>query len=257
MDSSHSRNRFLNNCIHKDRNIRRIIPIFVVEGKGARHVPQENNCNMIKIAILDFDGTLGDTTAVIVKTTQAAIKELGLPERSDEQCAAMIGLRLVEIPPVLFPECEVDRDLYAATYRRLFHEFNTDGAVQLYPNVMETLKELKRRDLILTIASSRSNASLTEYINNLGLDSTITYILGANDVKEGKPNPEAVLKTLEKYNIPAEEAIVVGDTVFDIEMGRNAGTKTCGVTYGNGSRESLSKADWTIDDFSQLLELTA
>jgi phosphoglycolate phosphatase len=213
--------------------------------------------NRIKLAILDFDGTLGDTTDLIVRTTQAAIKELGLPERSDEQCASMIGLRLVEIPPVLFPECDVDRDLYAATYRRIFNELNTDGAVQLYPNVIETLKEMKRRGIILTIASSRSNASLTEYINNLGLSSTITYILGANDVKQGKPHPEAVLKTLEKYNIPAEEAIMVGDTIFDIEMGRNAGTKTCGVTYGNGSRESLSTADWLIDDFSQLLELTA
>lgn len=50
---------------------------------------------------------------------------------------------------------------------------------------------------------------------------------------------------------------MVGDTVFDIEMGRNAGTKTCGVTYGNGSRDSLKNADWLIDDFSQLLELTA
>ena len=209
----------------------------------------------IKIAILDFDGTLGDTTALIVKTTQAAIAEMGLPARTDQQCASMIGLRLVEIPPVLFPECEVDRDLYAATYRRLFNEFNTDGAVQLYPNVMETLKELKSRGIILTIASSRSNASLEAYIKNLGLSSTITYILGANDVKEGKPNPEAVPKTLEAHNIPAEEAIVVGDTIFDIEMGRNAGTKTCGVTYGNGSRESMSKADWLIDDFSMLLKL--
>jgi phosphoglycolate phosphatase len=169
----------------------------------------------------------------------------------------MIGLRLVEIPPVLFPELEVDRELYAATYRRIFNEFNTEGAVQLYPHVMETLKELKRRGIILTIASSRSNASLTEYINNLGLASTITYILGANDVKEGKPNPEAVLKTLAAHGIPADEAIVVGDTVFDIDMGRNAGVKTCGVTYGNGSRESLSNADWLIDDFGKLLELTA
>ena len=211
---------------------------------------------MIKIAILDFDGTLGDTTALIVRTTQAAIRELGLPERSDEQCAAMIGLRLVEIPPVLFPELEVDRELYAATYRRIFNEFNTEGAVELYQHVMETLKELKRRGIILTIASSRSNASLTEYINNLGLASTITYILGANDVKEGKPNPEAVLKTLEAHGIPADEAIMVGDTVFDIDMGRNAGVKTCGVTYGNGSRESLSNADWLIDDFGKLLELT-
>lgn len=206
----------------------------------------------IKLAILDFDGTLGDTTALIVRTTQAAIRELGLPARSDAECASMIGLRLVEIPPVLFPEEKVDCDLYAATYRRLFHEFDTDGAVQLYPNVLETLKNLHQKGIILTIASSRSRNTLDKYIDNLGLTDIVTYILGANDVKEGKPHPEAVFKTLERFNIPAEQTVMVGDTTFDIEMGINAGTKTCGVTYGNGSRASLAKADWLIDDFKEL-----
>jgi phosphoglycolate phosphatase len=209
----------------------------------------------IKLAILDFDGTLGDTTALIVRTTQAAIKELGLPARSDAECASMIGLRLVEIPPVLFPEHKVDCDLYAATYRRLFNEFNTDGAVQLYPNVIETLKKLDDQGVILTIASSRSRHTLIKYIEDLGLSEIIRYVLGANDVTEGKPHPEAVFKTLEKFNIPAEEAVMVGDTIFDIDMGINAGIKTCGVTYGNGSRESLAKADWLIDDFGGLLEI--
>lgn len=209
----------------------------------------------IKIIILDFDGTLGDTTSVIVRTTQAAIKELGLPSRTDEECASMIGLRLVEIPPVLFPGYEVDPSLYAATYRRIFHTLNTDGAVQLYPNVKETLAELKKRGYILTIASSRSRSTLIEYVENLGLSSTITYVLGADDVKEGKPSPEPVNKTLEKYGLKPEEALVVGDTIFDIEMGKNAGTATCGVTYGNGSRESMVVADHLIDDFSRILHI--
>ena len=210
---------------------------------------------MTKIIILDFDGTLGDTTGVIVRTTQATIAELGLPARTDEQCASMIGLRLIEIPPVLFPECEVDGELYAQTYRRLFNIFNTEGAVELYPNVKETLKALKERGMVLTIASSRSNASLVAYVDSLGLEGTISLVLGANDVKEGKPNPEAVNLTLDKYGFKPEEAIVVGDTVFDVRMGINAGTRTCGVTYGNGSRESLAEADWLIDDFSQLLDI--
>ena len=208
-----------------------------------------------KIIILDFDGTLGDTTDVIIRTTQAAIKELGLPSRTDAECAAMIGLRLVEIPPVLFPGLEVDCDLYAQTYRRIFNILNTPGAVTLYPHVLETLKELKSRGLTLTIASSRSNNSLKEYIDNLDLASTITYILGGNDVSHGKPHPEAVNMTLEKFGFKPEEAIVVGDTVFDIHMGRNAGTRTCGVAYGNGTRESLADATWIIDDFSDLLKL--
>lgn len=209
----------------------------------------------IKLIILDFDGTLGDTAALIIRTMQATIKELGLPSRTDKECGEMIGLRLIEIPHVLFPECGDISELYASTYRRLFHEFNTDGAVTLYPNVMETLMELKRRGKTLTIASSRSHASLAEYIENLGLSDIISYILGADDVKEGKPNPEAIFKTLERFDFDTEETIMIGDTVFDINMGINAGVKTCGVTYGNGSRESLSDADWVIDDFGSLLEL--
>ena len=211
--------------------------------------------NDIRIIILDFDGTLGDTAAVIVKTMQATIQELGLPPRTDSECAAMIGLRLIEIPKVLFPDYEVDGDMYAATYRRLFHEYNTEGAVVLYPNVMETLKELKERGYILTIASSRSHASLAEYVENLGLSPIIGFILGADDVVNGKPDPEPVTRTLEKYGMRPEETIVVGDTVFDIKMGKNAGTRTCGVTYGNGSKESLADADLIIDDFGQLLDV--
>ena len=207
----------------------------------------------IKIMILDFDGTLGDTAGVIVKTMQATIKELGLPSRSDEQCAAMIGLRLIEIPPFLFPECELDGEYYASTYRRLFHDFNTEGAVELYPDVLETLIELKKRGIILTIASSRSKASLTKYVRTLGLESIISFVLGADDVKDGKPAPEAVNRTLEKFGFLPEEALVVGDTTFDIQMGKAAGTWTCGVTYGNGSKESLADADRIIDDFRELL----
>ena len=52
-----------------------------------------------------------------------------------------------------------------------------------------------------------------------------------------------------------EEAIVVGDTVYDVQMGANAGTRTCAVTYGNGKRETLSEATWVIDDFSELLDI--
>lgn len=208
-----------------------------------------------KIIILDFDGTLGDTASVIIKTMHETIREMGLPTRTDEQCAAMIGLRLVEIPPVLFPECDIDVDLYADTYRRLFDIHNKDGAVNLYPNVIETLKALKARDITLTIASSRGQASLSQFVKNLGLTDIITYILGAGDVENGKPHPEAIFKTLDKYGFTPDQAIMVGDTIFDIQMGINAGTRTCGVTYGNGSRESLSPADWLIDDFSELLEL--
>ena len=207
-----------------------------------------------KIIILDFDGTLGDTTAVIIKTMLGTIQELGLPARTEQECAAMIGLRLTEVPAKLVPESNLDPDLYALTYRRHFNEYNVEGAVRLYPNVIETLAALKERGLVLTIASSRSNASLNAYIENLGLAPLISYVLGGNDVQEGKPHPEAVNRTLRELCFHPDEAIVVGDTIFDIHMGRNAGTRTCGVTFGNGTRESLADATWLIDDFSELMD---
>ena len=137
----------------------------------------------------------------------------------------------------------------------MFHLFNTEGAVTLYPNVVETLTALKEKGIILTIASSRNNVTLKVYLENLGLDSVLDYVLGGDDVKEGKPNPEAVIRTLEEFGIAPEEAIVVGDTVFDVKMGLNAGTRACGVTFGNGTVESLADADWIIDDFAQLLDI--
>ena len=209
----------------------------------------------IKIIILDFDGTLGDTASVIINTMQATIRELGLDSRTDEQCAAMSGLRLGEIPSELYPGVEIDPELFASTYRRLFNIYNTEGAVKLYPGVYETLKSLKQQGLTLTIASSRSHASLDQYVTELGLSSIISYVLGADDVQEGKPQPEAIFKTLDKYGFSAEEALMVGDSIFDIQMGINAGTRTCGVSYGNGTRESLSPAERIIDDFRELIEL--
>ena len=101
----------------------------------------------------------------------------------------------------------------------------------------------------------KPNKRITDYITKLNLTDTISYVLGADDVKDGKPNPEPVNRTLKEFGIKPEEAIVVGDTVFDIQMGKNAGTRTCGVTYGNGSRESLKDADWIIEGFGQLLDI--
>ena len=69
---------------------------------------KEKHMPPVRMVILDFDGTLADTAAAIIRTMQATISEMGLPCRTDKQCAAMIGLRLVEIPSALFPECSID-----------------------------------------------------------------------------------------------------------------------------------------------------
>lgn len=213
--------------------------------------------------ILDFDGTLGDTTDIIVKTMMQTIDTLNLPKRTREQCTAMIGLPLKQTFTELYPDFDhtvVDDatgDLCAETYRLLFDINNTPGAVPLFPDVMQTLRELHNRGAILTIASSRASKTLVGYVKSLNLEDIITYIVAADNVTNAKPHAEPVLKTIADNNLRKEECIVVGDTRFDILMAHNAGVRAVGVTYGNGKREELEAAgaEYIIDDFGELLKL--
>ena len=216
---------------------------------------------MLKTIIFDFDGTIGNTQQIILRSMQATIKELGLPERTDSQCAAMIGLPLTQCFTNLYPdftETVVDEEkgaLCAATYRRLFDEFNEPGAVPLFPHVPETIKKLHQKGIELTIASSRSHQTLDAYVRDLQLGEYIQYILGVEDVEDAKPGPGPVLKTLKDFGRLPEECIVVGDTKYDIQMAHNAGVKAVGVTYGNGSRKEMEEenTEWIIDDFAEMI----
>ena len=207
-----------------------------------------------RAVILDFDGTIGDTRSLIVRTMQQTIAELGLPARTDDECAAMIGLPLKQTFTDLIPMSDAEGDLCAAVYRRIFAVNNKPGAVPMFPGVADTIRRLHAEGMLFTIASSRLRPSLTAFVGEMGLDEYIPYILSVSDVEHAKPAPDMVLKTLADNGLRPEEAIVVGDTVFDIRMAHSAGVAAVGVTYGNGTRADLEaeRAEWVIDDFREL-----
>ena len=211
----------------------------------------------MKLIILDFDGTLADTRGLIVKTMQQTLEALGLEFRTDDQCAAMIGLPLKQAFTDLLPMTDEMGEQCVETYRRIFNENNALYVIPTFPHVMETLHQLHEQGYTLTIASSRSNRSLMEFVNDMHLNEVIPYVLGAEDVARAKPHPDPVLQTLKVFGCKSENALVVGDTWYDIEMGRRAGVCTCGVTYGNGTREELADAgaDFLIDDFGELASI--
>jgi len=211
----------------------------------------------MKLIILDFDGTLADTRGLIVKTMQQTLDTLGLESRTDDQCAAMIGLPLKQAFTGLLSTTDEIGERCVETYRRIFNENNALYMIPTFPNVLETLYQLHEQGYTLTIASSRSHRSLNEFVNDMHLNELIPYVLGAEDVVRAKPHPDPVLQTLEAFGCKPEDAWVVGDTWYDIEMGRRAGVRTCGVTYGNGTREELIRAgaDVLIDDFGELVKI--
>lgn len=210
------------------------------------------------LIIFDFDGTLGDTRRNIVKTMQMTIDELHLPNRAEEECASTIGLPLTVCFETLFPHLQKEEvQRCADTYRRIFAENLQSITPQPFPGVIQTLTTLKQQGYVLTIASSRSHASLVELTHNMGIADCISYLIGADNVKEAKPKPEPVLQTLDAMHFLASDTLVVGDMAVDILMGANAGAKTCGVTWGNGSREELEQAgaDYIIDRMEELLNI--
>ena len=210
---------------------------------------------MKKIVILDFDGTIADTRPVILNTFHRTLDAMNLPQHSDDEIAATIGLPLLKAFPTLEPMDEEMAAVCTATYRRIFEDVNAEIGVPMFPHVADTLRQMHDKGCILTIATSRGYKSAAEFIKNFHLDDIITFIIAAEDVKHAKPDAEPVEKTLKHYGLKPEDAVVIGDTHFDILMGRNARCATIGVTYGNGSRESLVEAgaDNVVDDFAETL----
>ena len=212
----------------------------------------------MKLIIFDFDGTLGDTRHNIIMTMQQTMEELGLQVIDEKTCAATIGLPLEECFRQLYPQVH-DRIISSCTttYRRIFDINKKKLTPQLFPHVAETLQWLHDQGYTLTVASSRSLASLHEFLRDMKIDKYISYVLGADNVEHTKPHPEPVLKTLTALGIAANETLVVGDMPVDIMMGSRAGAITCGVTYGNACREQLEQvcADYIINDMAELKDI--
>lgn len=214
---------------------------------------------MIRTFILDFDGTMADTQSFIVHVMQLTLKERRAAHRTPKQCSATIGLPLTQCFEVLLNLPTPEAQVYADTYRRIFDEERKPGAVKTFPHVIDTIKALHDKGCRVTIATSRGRESLENFLNDFQLNDYIAYTVCVGETEQAKPHPAPVLKTLEYLHEQPGNAIVVGDTTFDIAMGQGAGCQTCGVTYGNQTRTQLEAQHPTylIDDFAELLKLAS
>ena len=224
----------------------------------------------MKYIIFDFDGTIGDSQSLIVKTLQDTMRARKLEVKSDEACAKTIGLRLDEAFVSLFGMSAEEGMACAATYREIFLENKQTMIVKPFPHVIETLRELHHRGFVLGMASSRNHCSLDGYVKQMQLENIFSSIVAGDDVEHVKPAPDMVfmalgeMKGMKNPVTSAEagdvenmldEVLVVGDMTFDVDMAHNAGCKACAVTYGNGTREQLASAEFIIDDFAEFLGL--
>lgn len=211
----------------------------------------------MKTLIFDFDGTLCDTCGMIVDAMQYVVTQQGFPTPTPDECRATIGLpaddcfaALTGLDAEGSHRCTMLYDsIEMASEERL-------RLVKPFPGVKECLTKLKEQGYEMTIATSRRDFSVRKMLDMYEMRDFFSIILAPEQVKHGKPAPDLALKIMEMTGSTPEETLVIGDSHFDIQMGRNAGCHTCAVTFGNGTRAELesAQADFLVDNFQQLID---
>ena len=210
---------------------------------------------MSMLYIFDWDGTLMDSTGKIVRCIQAAIADLRLPSRTDSEAKSIIGLGLPEVVATLFPGIsDTDSTLFRKRYSQYFIEAD-QVPCHFYPGVERVLEQLRADGHSLAVATGKSRKGLTRVLGNVGMQNYF-HATRCADETASKPNPLMLEQLLEELGCEADQALMVGDTQFDLIMAQNAGIRSVGVSYGAHSEERLLACQplRLIDHFEQLLE---
>jgi len=208
-----------------------------------------------RLLVFDWDGTLMDSIGPIVACTQATIRELNLGSVPDETIRGMVGLGLRETIEILSPGC--DEALFERIldgYRRQWHGTYRDMPL-LFPGVPEMLRDLEAAGYLLAVATGKSRRGLDYALDQTGLGSLFQATRTADEAFS-KPHPQMLLDVLDELGVPPRDAVMIGDTTYDLEMARNARTHAVGVCSGGHSREELLDLE-PLACLERVVELTA
>lgn len=216
---------------------------------------------MIRLVVFDCDGTLVDSQHLIVEAMSAAFQSHGLPAPPADAVRHVVGLSLVEavagIAPAAAPtECAA----IATTYREAFQALRQRPELTepLYDGARETLAGLDARGHLLGLATGKSRRGVEAVLAHHGLRDLFVSIQTA-DLHPSKPHPAMLERAMVETGSRADETVLVGDTVYDMEMARAAGVRPIGVAWGYHPVEALEHAGATavIERFDRLLPLVA
>lgn len=211
----------------------------------------------MKTLIFDFDGTLADTQQGICQCVNATLTRTGHQALDEAAITPLIGLPLEQMF-VIFTGNDDPRaaEHLSAVYRELYDDI-APLTLRLFPGVAETLVRLREQGMLLCVASSKGHDALDLQLLQTGIADLFSTVVTGHDVAHSKPAPDMVMLALRNIGRTVEGAMVIGDTEYDIAMGRSAGCLTCGVTYGNHSAERLhaAGADYLISSFRELADI--
>lgn len=211
----------------------------------------------VNLIIFDFDGVIIDSGRDIASAAQYVLKLFDRPVLSQEEIISYVGHGVQYLIRNCFKGCDDDFiEQVIPIYRKHYFE-NAVVETRLYKHVEETLEYIKKtgEDNKIALVTNKPEDLSDKILDLLEVKQYFDVVVGPESVKKMKPDPEGILQVLEQFKISPRQAIMVGDSHVDIEAGKNAGTITCGVTYGLGDREELIKSspDILINDMAELL----
>ncbi len=182
------------------------------------------------LVVFDWDGTLFDSTALIVRCIQLACADIGVPVPSAERAAYVIGLGLHDalqhavpgLPEARYPEL-------GRRYRH--HYFARQHEIVFFDGTLAMLQALKARGHLLAVATGKSRLGLDDALNTSALRGLFDATRTADETAS-KPDPRMLIELMDEFQIAPDRTLMIGDTTHDLQLARNAGTASIGVSYG-------------------------
>ncbi|KPQ18089.1 MAG: phosphoglycolate phosphatase [Rhodobacteraceae bacterium HLUCCO18] len=217
----------------------------------------------LRLVVFDVDGTLVDSQAHILAAMARAFAATGRPSPPREAVLDIVGLSLPVAMARLSPAALSEVPVLVDAYREAFADLRLSGGdaalSPLYPGARDCLSALASEPwTLLGVATGKSRRGLTHLFELHDLGSTFQTVQVADD-HPSKPHPAMLEACLSETGADAARSVMIGDTTYDIEMGRAAGFRTIGVSWGYHPAEALhaAGAHAVIDDFAALLTVLA
>jgi len=190
------------------------------------------------LIVFDWDGTLMDSTATIVRCIQAAARDLGLPVPRDDKAAHVIGLGLHEAMQAVLPD--IDPTWYPRMVERYrYHFLSRDHELVLFPGVRDMLQELSQEGYFLAVATGKSRVGLNRAMNDVKVLSLFDATRCADETFS-KPHPAMLQELTRELGQDMRRTVMIGDTSHDLRMANNAGAAGVAVQYGAHPVEQLT-----------------
>ena len=178
----------------------------------------------------DWDGTLFDSTQIIVRSIQLAVADVGGTVPSNEAASYVIGLGLMEALAHAAPD--VPQARYPELGKRYRHHYAVhQNDITLFEGVVPLLNDLKERGHLLAVATGKSRRGLDEALQAVELKGCFDSSRTADETA-GKPHPRMLHELMSEFGVKPERTLMIGDTTHDLQMALNAGCASVGVSYG-------------------------